>query len=316
LRPGLEANPETRKMLAAVLAALKNRVVENDKWVSDTVPEASIDSVTAEALQMEMAAAHPLQTFFHKAYTRGWLLPPATVAAYRSVYKEYTDQWDDYLRTGIWASGLPTLRPMPGFSGAATANKDLPDCRHLMGAENSHTGGNVGVFCTCSHPKCIGVMVLTGSESQRMPLEFVAQRFVQMLLTIIYEFACATLKSALVRLPWMARRVGLKCDRFHWGENQTDCSSAMSPNSYASMDAINTSSCEQRNAVSRRQQHHLRQMKQDQFITFTVYQQAVSNAVAMHRDSKTLGAAYKWPEWYRRSHVDVVGTDGATEGKM
>jgi len=134
LRSGLEAHSETRKLLAAVLAALKNRVVEYDKLVSDTVPEAAIDSVTAEALQMEMAAAHPLQTFSHKAYTRGWLLPPATVAASRSVYREYTDQWHDYLRTGIWAPGLPTLRPMPGFSGAATANKDLPDCSHLMDA--------------------------------------------------------------------------------------------------------------------------------------------------------------------------------------
>jgi len=108
----------------------------------------------------------------------------------------------------------------------------------------------------------------------------------------------------------MARRVAPKCDRFHWGENHTDCSAALSPNSYASMDAINTSSCEDRNALSRRQQHHLRQMKQDQFITFTVYQQAVSNAVAMHRDRKALGAPHRWPEWYRRAHVDVEGSGG------
>jgi len=118
-----------------------------------------------------------------------------------------------------------------------------------------------------------------------------------------------------VRLPWIARRVAPRCDRFHWGENQTDCSAALSPNSYASMDAINTSSCEERNALSRRQQHHLRQMKQDQFITFTVYQQAVSNAVSMHRDSKGLGAAHKWPEWYRELHVDVVWTNGDSDRK-
>jgi len=314
--PGLEADRQMRKLLAAVLKALKRREVEYDKWVGDAGGVVALDGSAVEALRLEMAAAHPLKTFSHKSYTGAWLLPPATVAAYRSVYSEYTDQWDDYLRTGVWAPGLPVLRPMPSFSGVATANTDLPDCNHLMGAENSHTGGTVGVFCTCSHPKFLGVMVLTGSESQRMPLEFVAQRFVKMPLTIIYDFACATLKSALVRLPWMARWVALKCDRFHWGENHTDCSAALSPNSYESMDSINTSSCEERNALSRRQQHHLRQMKQDQFITFTVYQQAVSNAVAMHRDSKTLGAAYKWPEWYRRSHVDVVGTDGAREGKM
>jgi len=201
LGPGLEAHTETRKLLAAVLKTLKRRVVEYDQWVGDGGGVVALSGAAVEATRHEMASAHPLQTFFHKAYTSGWLLPPASVATYRSVYGEYTDQWDDYLRTGVWAPGPPTLRPTPGFSGAATANRDLPDCNHLMGAENSHTGGTVGAFCTCSHPKCLGVIVLTGSESQRMPLEFVAQRFVKMPLTIIYDFACATLQSALVRLP-------------------------------------------------------------------------------------------------------------------
>lgn len=122
--------------------------------------------------------------------------------------------------------------------------------------------------------------------------------------TIIYDFACATQKSALVRLPYIAPRVALKCDRFHWLENHSDCSCAMCPDSYVSMDAVNTLSCEERNALSRPQRHHLRQMRQDLFITFTVYQQALSNAVAMHRDKKTLGSSCKWPKWYRRTHVD------------
>jgi len=84
----------------------------------------------------------------------------------------------------------------------------------------------------------------------------------------------------------------------------------MNPDSYESLDGVNTSSCEERNALSRRQQHHLRQMKQDQFITFTIYQQVLSNAVAMHRDAKskgvTMALSRKWPEWYRRLHVDVT----------
>lgn len=104
-------------------------------------------------------------------------------------------------------------------------------------------------------------------------------------------------QSALVRLCEFTRKLELKRDRFHWRENHTNCSCAMCPDAYVSMDAVNTSSCEERNALSRRQQHHLRQMKQDQFITFTVYQQALSNAVAMHRDKATLGSSDKWPEW-------------------
>jgi len=185
LGPGLESDPETRRLLAAVLTALKRRVVEYDKWVGDEGGVMVMESAAVDALRYEMAAAHPLHTLSHKAYTGGWLLPPATVASYRSVYGEHTDQWDDYLRTGIWAPGLPVLRPMPSFAGAATVNTDLPDCNHLMGSENTHTGGTVGAFCTCSHPKCLGVIVLTGAESQRIPLEFVAQRFFRMPLTII-----------------------------------------------------------------------------------------------------------------------------------
>jgi len=78
------------------------------------------------------------------------------------------------------------LRPIPSFSGAASANTDLPDCNHLMGTENTHTGGTVGAFCTCSHPKCLVVIGRTGAERQRMPLEFLTQRIVRMPLTIIY----------------------------------------------------------------------------------------------------------------------------------
>lgn len=130
-----------------------------------------------------------------------------------------------------------------------------------------------------------------------MPLEFVARRFATMPRPIVCDFACETLKSALVRLPYVPWWLALKCDRFHWRENHTECSCAMSPDSYVSMAGVNTSSCEERNALSRRQQQHVRQMKQNQFTTFTVYQQALLNAVAMPRDCNRLGAALKWPEW-------------------
>lgn len=232
------------------------------------------------------------------------------------MYGEHTDQLDDYLKTGMWAPGLPVLRPMPGLSGPATANTDLPSCSLEMGKENSHTGGTVGAFCSGAHPKCIGVRTLTGSESQVVPLELVAQLFVTIPDVVVYHFACATLKSALVRLPHIARRSSLKCDRFHWRENHVACSCAMNPDSYVSVDGVNTSSCEERKALSRRQPHHLRQMKQHQSITFTAYQQALSNAVAMHRDNKELGRPCKRPEWYRRTYVDVGETSlGVSDGR-
>jgi len=70
------------------------------------------------------------------------------------------------------------------------------------------------------------------------------------------------------------------------------------------MDGTNTSSSEERNALSRRQQHHLRQMNQKHFIIFSVYQQALSNVIALYRDNLDKHTTNKWPEWFRRVHVD------------
>lgn len=263
LGPGLDAHPKLRRLLARLLAGIKTREAEYEKFVASSGQPAALDERGTDALREETAAAHPQHNLSREQFTSAWLLPPATVAAYRAVYCEYRDQWDDYLQTGMWAPGFPVTRPMPGFSGAATAFTDLPDRSHEMGKENLQTGGTVGVFCTCSHPKSLGVTVLSGSESQRMPRELVVQRFVMMPVNIIYDFACATLKTALVRLPHLARVVCLKCDRFHWRENHTDCWACMCPDSYVFLDGVNTSSCEQRNALSRRQQHHLRHMKPD-----------------------------------------------------
>jgi len=118
-----------------------------------------------------------------------------------------------------------------------------------------------------------------------MPLEFVIQRFATLPAVIVHDFACATLKPALLRLPYVANVVKMNVDRFHWRKSYTDCSTAMCPDENKSMDGVNTSSSVARNALSRRQQHHLRLMKQDQFIYFTVYQQVLSNAIALYGDS-------------------------------
>jgi len=142
-----------------------------------------------------------------------------------------------------------------------------------------------------------------------MPIEFVVQRFLTLPDVSIYDFACATLKTALVRLPHVAKKVSLRFDRFHWRKNHTLCSKAMSPDSFVSLDGTNTSSSEERIALSRRQLHHVLQMKQDAFIIFTVYQQAVSNVVAMSSDNNTKETTIKWPECYRRMHAEIDNED-------
>lgn len=57
----------------------------------------ALEDAATVMLRVEMAAAHPLHTFSHQQNTDAWLLPPATVDTFRSLYGEQTDQSDDYL---------------------------------------------------------------------------------------------------------------------------------------------------------------------------------------------------------------------------
>lgn len=318
LSPALCADPVKRHTLAELLLALIETRGDYDDFVDDaqasdgptsmqTHSTGSVDdseSDDEDYTKEAMVLAHHEHAFTPRQFEATWLVPPATPASYAAAHGIPVGEREDFLKTGVWAPGLPMLRSLPGFVGASSAQTDAPDCQHDMGKQQSHTGGTFGGFCTCSHPKCLGVVVLDESESQRMPIEFVIQRFATLPDVIVYDFACATLKTSLVRLPLVAKKVSLRVDRFHWRKNYTLCSKAMSPDSYVSMDGTNTSSSEERNAMSKRQQHHLRQMKQSAFITFTVYQQALSNAIAIYRDEVTKHTTIKWPEWYRRTHVD------------
>jgi len=213
-----------------------------------------------------------------------------------------------------------------------------------MGVANRWTGGTFCAVCTCPHPKTVGVVVLEGSESQRMPIEFVAQRMPSMPDRIFYDFACATLKLALCRLPFIAIFLAFVVDRFHWLMNHVWCSKVMSPDSYTSVKAENSSASEERNAAARGVQNFLRLMKQRNFILVTVYQQAVGNVVAMHREKldddkremdelKEAMAAMpaaemareqerfaeeqkrieNWPVWYRKTFVDSVSDTEASD---
>jgi len=251
--------------------------------VSDEVCDSDDEGISKEAMER----AYPEQSFWEQPYTRMWRLPEATAAAYASAYTLPDRYVDKVLRTGIWEPGLPVSCSIPGFAGSSTAKTDFPNCQHDMGKQKAHTDGTPEGCCTCKHPKFLGFVSLDKSESQRMPVEFVVQQFSTPPDTCICEFACAALRTALMRIPQVTKKVSLRVDRFLWRNNHTLCSSSMSPDSYVSMDGTSTSSSEERSNFSRRHQHHLRQMNQDAFIMFTVYQQAFSNVDAMYHDSVT-----------------------------
>jgi len=318
LGPGLERDAGLRPVLADLLTALKETAAAYDAFVvanqvsqpggDDGMPPGDGDQPPVDDFTKEqMASAHPLECFTPAQYTATWMNTPASVASYKAAYGISDESPEDFLASGVWAPNFPVLRPIPLFYGTAQAATDEPDCNHLMGRENKYTGGTFGAFCTCTHPKCIGVVVLDGSEGQRMPIEFITQRCATLPSQVVYDFSCATLKTALCRLPLVARTVSFLVDRFHWRKNHVSCTKAMNPDSYFSMECINTSSSEERNALSRRQEHHLRLMNQDNFIIFTTYQQALSNVCAMYKDVETELTPSKWPRWYRQKYVDGVG---------
>ncbi|OSX79179.1 hypothetical protein BU14_0085s0030 [Porphyra umbilicalis] len=318
LGPGLERDAGLRPVLADLLTALKDTAAAYDSFVAvNQVSQPGGDDGMApgdgdqppidDFTKAQMASAHPLECFTPAQYTATWMEPPASVASFKAAYGITDESPEDFLSSGVWAPNFPVLRPIPLFYGTAQAATDEPDCNHLMGKENKYTGGTFGAFCTCTHPKCIGVVVLDGSEGQRMPIEFITQRCATLPSQVVYDFSCATLKTALCRLPLVARAVSFLVDRFHWRKNHVSCTKAMNPDSYSSMESINTSSSEERNALSRRQEHHLRLMNQDNYIIFTTYQQALSNVIAMYKDVETELTPSKWPRWYRQKYVDGVG---------
>lgn len=139
--------------------------------------------------------------------------------------------------------------------------------------------------------------MLDGSEGQRMPIEFIVQRRKRLPFKVVHVLSCATMNSGLCRVPFIARTVAVLVDRFQWMKNDVACSKAMNPDSYSDMEGVDTSSSEEQNALSRRQEHYLQLMNQDNFITFTTYQQALSNAIAMYRDVEMKLSESKWPRW-------------------
>lgn len=137
-----------------------------------------------------------------------------------------------------------------------------------------------------------------------MPIEFVAQRMATPPDGVFYDFSCASLKNALARLPFYALFIAWLVNRLHWFKNHVRCSKAMNPDSYDAVDGLNMSAIKERNAASRRLQNFLRPVNQRNFILVTVYQQAVENFIAMHRDVQTPILVDRWPLWYRKNFVD------------
>jgi len=98
-----------------------------------------------------------------------------------------------------------------------------------------------------------------------------------------------------MRLPYVAKREAMRVHRFHSRKNYKDSTKEMCPDSYVAIDWANSSSSEEKNALARRQQHHLWQINQKHFLLFSVYQLALWNVNALNRDNLDERTMRKWP---------------------
>lgn len=253
----------------------------------------------------EMGTAGAIKVFHPVEYTKRWLEVPASEELFKQVYGQRSEKAKEFLLTGQWAPRYLPLRAIPDFLSEAGGPEDLPECNRIMGQGNQFTGGTFSGACTCAHPKTIGVVVLDGSEGQRMPIEFEAQRMRTMPDGMLYDFSCAALKTALARLPLFALFLACLVHRFHRFKNHVCCSKAMNPDLYTWADGRNSSASEERKAASRRLQNFLLLVNQRNFFLFTVYRQAVGNDTAVHRDVRTPKMVDRWILWYRKKFVDV-----------
>lgn len=280
LYPSFCTQPRVRTVMLNLLLGL----CATYEWYREFVDKHALHELQRdEHDEGVMATRHEMAEFpekaFHPAeFTGAYFGEDVSSETFLGTYGDRELAMRDYLLSGQWAPKFPPVRELPDFLSVSKSSEDVPECSHLLGMANRFMGGTFTGSCTCAHLKTIVVVVLQGSESQTMPIEFVVQRMVRFPDRVFYDFPCAALKMALCRLPFFALFLAFLVDRFHGMKNHVWCSKAMNPDSFRSMDAQNTSASEERNAAARRLQNFLRLVKQRNLILFTVYQQAVGHA--------------------------------------
>lgn len=307
LVPAMVALPHVRRSLQAVLGAVVDTAVRYNRFIQ--ADRAAVVEGDPPLTRMAVADGHTGRSISPTEFEDLWLqplLPSSLRAAYGD---ERVDAASDYHQSGVFCPLLPPLRPGLDFVNNGRRTEEDSTCEKGYGCADGWTPGSFGVFCCCSHPKCVAVIMMDGHEGPRMPLDFIVSRLPSLPSSVIYDFACGTHKAAACRVPRVARLVNTCVDAFHFRSSHKTCSNARCPTSYESLLGVNTSSSEQRNAASRRLKQFITLLNQRNFLTFSAYQQSISNIMAMYREAcDEVGPAHRlrsigWPLWYRETHL-------------
>lgn len=195
---------------------------------------------------------------------------------------------DNFMESGVWAPDFPVIRPSPfGQDKRSTGKRhqeaEPPSCIKNYSSHNVFSPGTFVVTCLCHHPKCVAVVTLKKSEGCRMPLNFIIERTARLPSTVVYDFACGTMRSALGISAELLRKTNFVIDRFHFRGHKA-CSLALHANSHASLTRRNTASQEQRNSLLRPLERTLRGASKKNFMNFTILAHALQNGRARFRD--------------------------------
>lgn len=304
LAPGLLASADIRLALRNVLLAVNRSFRRYVRYIKDAAESGSDSGATLTRLQVADAAFNrPLTP---SEFDDLWMAHRIPLSELPRVYgAETVDKFRDYHQSGVFCPALPLLRPGIQFVDGGKLTEEDSLCEKDFGSAAGWTAGTFGVFCCCSHPICIAVVMMDGHEGPRMPLDFIVSRLPVLPKNIIYDFACGFVKSAVCRSPRVAVFVKAVVDAFHFRKGHKTCSAASCPTAYESLRGTNTSSAEQRNAATKRLKPFIRLLNQRNFLTFTAYQQGVSNIAALHRKDRdealpeARAFSVGWSLWYR-----------------
>jgi len=168
------------------------------------------------------------------------------------------------------------------YFGPSSREENARSCRKLYTKSETHSPGIFTVQCVCSHPKLIGISVMTECEGVSTALSTLLSRFRKLPRVCYYDNACNMSKSVILRCPWVNDKCTIVCDRFHYHGHT--CNSVFDPSSYSSCADHATSGAEAMNHVWNFSKSHLRFLRADNMMPFLAARAVFVNIRAAIRE--------------------------------
>ena len=186
---------------------------------------------------------------------------------------------DHSARTGMSFPGRPQCRPLFTFD-----HQEGKQCGKRYAKNSTHSPGLITAICVCGNPKLIGFIIMTRAESTALALSTMLMFFPVPPFVLLYDNACNTIASALLRLPWLLLLSFIIVDRFHYKGHT--CNAFYDADRYRRLDNIKTSAAESVNAKIKRGLYNMRFLKGDVLIYYLNVRFSLLNLTALHYEKK------------------------------